>query len=189
MNRADGYGILGLQAGASLADIKTAYRRLAREYHPDLNPDDPEAEEKFRRLVEAYELLTSPEADRTQVSQPQPTPDIRVEVRPAAPPDNLSLADRQLKQDSYQRLQQLLRQRAFPRAVVLTESLAQRLPQDPDVRQWQAITYHRLGRHLVGQGQLEKARLYLKKALRTDPHNRTLWAEVEQDFRRLERLT
>jgi hypothetical protein len=40
----------------------------------------------------------------------------------------------------------------------------------------------------VNERQLEKARIYLKKALRTDPHNRSLWAEVERDFRRIEQL-
>jgi Tfp pilus assembly protein PilF len=40
----------------------------------------------------------------------------------------------------------------------------------------------------VKDGQLDKARIYLKKALKTDPHNRSLWAEVERDFRRMEQM-
>lgn len=76
----------------------------------------------------------------------------------------------------------------FPYAIALLESLARHLPEDPEVRQWQANTYQRWGRRLVEENQVEKARIYLKKALKLDPHNRTLWSEVEQDFRRLETI-
>jgi tetratricopeptide (TPR) repeat protein len=82
----------------------------------------------------------------------------------------------------------LLKYRRFARAIALVEGLAQRIPQDPEVRQWQAIAYQSWGRHLVNERQLDKARIYLKKALRTDPHNRSLWAEVERDFRRIEQI-
>jgi tetratricopeptide (TPR) repeat protein len=51
-----------------------------------------------------------------------------------------------------------------------------------------AIAYQRWGRYLIGEKQQDKARAYLKKALRTDPHNKSLWAEVERDFRRLEKI-
>lgn len=57
----DYYKIMGLKRDASEKDIKTAYRRLARKYHPDLNKDDPSAEEKFKELGEAYEVLRDPE--------------------------------------------------------------------------------------------------------------------------------
>jgi tetratricopeptide (TPR) repeat protein len=105
---------------------------------------------------------------------------------PFNPP--LSDVEKQLKWNAYNQLQQLLKYRRFARAIALVEGLAQRIPQDPEVRQWQAIAYQRWGRHLVNERQLDKARIYLKKALRTDPHNRSLWAEVERDFRRLERM-
>ena len=85
-------------------------------------------------------------------------------------------------------MQGLLKYQRFPRAIALVEGLAQRLPQDREVRQWQAIVYQRWGRQLVNEKQLDKARIYLKKALKTDPHNQALWAEVEQDFRRMERI-
>jgi tetratricopeptide (TPR) repeat protein len=100
----------------------------------------------------------------------------------------LSDIEKQLKWGSYEQLQQLLKDRRFARAIALVEGLAQRLPQDPEVRQWQAIAYSSWGRHLVNERQLDKARIYLKKALRTDPHNRSLWAEVERDFRRMEQI-
>ncbi len=57
----DYYKTMGLARDASEKDIKTAYRRLARKYHPDLNKDDPLAEEKFKELGEAYEVLRDPE--------------------------------------------------------------------------------------------------------------------------------
>jgi molecular chaperone DnaJ len=53
----DFYGVLGLSKDASSADIKKAYRRLSRELHPDANPDDPAAEERFKEVSEAYSVL------------------------------------------------------------------------------------------------------------------------------------
>lgn len=57
----DYYKILGLDKNASEADIKKAYRKLARKYHPDLNPNDKEAQLKFQQLNEANEVLSNPE--------------------------------------------------------------------------------------------------------------------------------
>lgn len=53
----DYYNILGVSEQAEEEQIKQAYRRLAKKYHPDLNPNDSEAEEKFKNVVEAYETL------------------------------------------------------------------------------------------------------------------------------------
>ena len=55
----DYYEVLGISKGASAADIKKAYRKLALKYHPDKNPDDKEAEEKFKEAAEAYEILSN----------------------------------------------------------------------------------------------------------------------------------
>ena len=57
----DYYKILGVNKSASDGDIKKAYRKLARKYHPDLNPNDKEAEKKFKEINEANEVLSDPE--------------------------------------------------------------------------------------------------------------------------------
>lgn len=58
MAKRDYYEVLGVERGASEAELKKAYRRLAMKYHPDRNPDDKESEEKFKEANEAYEILT-----------------------------------------------------------------------------------------------------------------------------------
>ena len=55
------YEVLGVDKNASEAEIKRAYRKVAKKYHPDMNPGDKEAEEKFKEAAEAYEVLSDPE--------------------------------------------------------------------------------------------------------------------------------
>lgn len=58
MSKRDYYEILGVQRNASESEIKRAYRSLAVKYHPDKNPDDPQAEERFKECAEAYAVLS-----------------------------------------------------------------------------------------------------------------------------------
>ena len=58
MAKEDYYDILGVNKGATAAEIKKAYRKMALKYHPDKNPDNKEAEEKFKKAAEAYEVLS-----------------------------------------------------------------------------------------------------------------------------------
>ncbi len=58
------YGVLGLSRGASQDDIRTAHRKLVREHHPDINPGDATAEERFKEIQQAYEVLSNPEKRR-----------------------------------------------------------------------------------------------------------------------------
>ena len=60
ISKDDLYIILEISRGASVNDIKRAFRKLARRYHPDINPGDRQAEERFKRITEAYEVLSDP---------------------------------------------------------------------------------------------------------------------------------
>lgn len=60
----DLYVVLGIERGATLADVKRAYKRLARKFHPDINPGDRMAEAQFRQIAAAYETLSDPDRRR-----------------------------------------------------------------------------------------------------------------------------
>lgn len=64
METKDLYKTLGVSKGASQDDIRRSYRKLARKYHPDANRDDPDAEERFKGIQHAYEILSNPEKRR-----------------------------------------------------------------------------------------------------------------------------
>ena len=61
MAKRDYYEILGIDRSADASTIKKAYRKLAKKYHPDSNPNNAEAAEKFKDVTEAYEILSDPE--------------------------------------------------------------------------------------------------------------------------------
>ena len=247
MNLARHYRTLGLRRGASAREVKSAYRTLVRQYHPDINPDEA-AVEQFLKINDAYTILSEaiqagqqrseqPDAKAIENAAVQRIDDLRVdELREeqsegssgfdgrlqsirltlerlgfntfadsqAAEPYSSSSVDNHppvertdasaaikeetLKQKAYAQLKGLLKQQKFPRAIALVEGLAHRMPQDAEITQWQAIVYQRWGRQLIQEGQTHKARIYLKKALRTDPNNRALWREVNRDFWRLASL-
>ena len=190
MDVEDYYRILGLRSGVSFADVKASYRRLVQQYHPDINPDDLKAKDKFIAVTEAYKFLQTvlpPEEINPRTSATE------VQTQPAAPktmvtprPQNLQEIEQRLKWKTYEQLQRFLQEKRFPQAIALAEALLARLPEDGEVRQWLAIAYQIWGRALITQKQLPKARIYLKKALKTDPYNKTLWSEIQQDFQRLE---
>jgi len=80
---ADYYGILGLTSDATLADVKKAYRRLARQHHHDRNNADPGAIDRFRRITQAYEYLSAHLQDNAHAnghSRPGPTAPPRADV-------------------------------------------------------------------------------------------------------------
>jgi curved DNA-binding protein CbpA len=207
MDFGDCYRVLGLRSGASFVDIKTSYRRLAQQYHPDINPGDKKAQDKFIALTEAYKLLltvvppeemaqrsTQPQEkapESTKTTRPEPVVTVPIEKpRSKAPskPPNLVEIEQRLKWKTYEQLQRFLKERRFPQAIALAEALAERLPEDAEVRQWQAIAYQIWGRALIAEKQLLKARIYLKKALKTDPNNKSLLQEVQRDFQKLEQV-
>jgi len=181
MKLADCYRVLELPEGASLAQVKSAYRRLARRYHPDVNPGDRSAHDKFILLQRAYEQLTRvlptfrPPASSAAAPEPPPPPPI-------------TAFDIELKHAGYRQLQEFLKYRCYDRALSLVEGLASRLPHDAEVRQWQAVTYQCWARQLIRDRQPHTAREYLHRALKADPDNRSLWQEAEKDFRTLDRL-
>ena len=214
MNIENYYRKLELNLEASLEDVKASYRRLARMYHPDVNPKDKRAKDKFIALTEAYKILlkvapaqtelaynstpisttnkkSKSEAVSSQTLTPRETK-VRVTFKQEKEQHQNKLhgseVEKQLKQNYYLQLKQLLKHKRYPRAIALVEGLAQRIPQDWEVRQWQAIAYQRWARHLISERKLDKARNYLKKALKTDPQNLALWEEVEHDFRQLEKI-
>src|SRR5512140_2691706 len=61
MEFVDYYKLLGLEKTATTKDIKNAFRKLARKYHPDLNPNDKDAKRKFQQINEANDVLSDPE--------------------------------------------------------------------------------------------------------------------------------
>jgi curved DNA-binding protein CbpA len=247
MNLARHYRTLDLHRGASSREVKAAYRKLVRQYHPDINPDQA-AVERFIQINDAYTALSealatgethgaierqvqaglgldsrlqhlrqtleklgignfnedplrasaqsSAQFSREQAiaTQPLTQPLNRPEeaVATAQPRQavtaQLSAQEDILKQEAYQQLRDLLKQQKFPRATALVEGLAHRMPNDTEIIQWQAIVYQRWGRRLIDEGQPQKARIYLKKALRTDPNNPSLWREINHDFWQLAHL-
>jgi len=189
------------QQAEQFIQVNAAYRQLMDLVQLTRMGDRPSPPPAPPRPVPRSPHSSQPAAPPTATPSPAAAPNAQTQRSAAAqsgsgirkrPPiqrsPDASPTDHQLKEHVYGRLQQLLRQQRYPRAIALVEGLAQRLPNDLEVRQWLAIAYQRWGRHLVDLKQPEKARTYLNKALRIDPRNRTLWFEVDRDLRRLDSI-
>jgi tetratricopeptide (TPR) repeat protein len=199
------YQLLGICRGASLDELKAAYRSLARKWHPDLNPGDGDAHQRFITLTEAYQALlvgiTTQIERRTTATKATPTTAARATSSTntrSTPPqsDRSSTAtnetdrnESELKWQLYAELQSLLKQQQFLKAIVLIEGLAHHSPDDGQVCQWQGIIYSQYGHQLIQHREFDKARIYLKKAIKVDPHNRQLWQEVDRAFTRITQLS
>ena len=187
------YQLLGICHEASLDDLKTAYRSLARQYHPDLNPDDIDAHQRFITLSQAYQVLLdkiSSPPDQSNYTEPLVSVKVTVTRKtpaPSTPLRQLSKEEIELKRKSYTQVLCLLKHQQFLKAIGLIEGLVQRLPEDIQVHEWQADVYAQFGYQLIERKELNKARIYLKKALKADPHNRQLWQEINRAFDRITR--
>jgi curved DNA-binding protein CbpA len=94
MHQFECYRVLGLPRNASLDDVKTAYRRLARKYHPDINRDDPTAADKFRLVQEAYQLLKNNDGKNEPTVRTNRSPQPGVKVRTTYHTDRTTNSDR-----------------------------------------------------------------------------------------------
>ncbi|MBD2100321.1 DnaJ domain-containing protein [Leptolyngbya sp. FACHB-261] len=211
------YRTLGLTNEATEQDIKSAYRQLARQYHPDVNPGDPTAEAHFKQVALAYQALLTAFQQRSQGHPPSGTsPSVSTSPAPTTPSAGASVPtaastevrfhihnpeqrtptshspqtsqlENEWKRRQLNQLQRLLQRGKWQQAIELAEDLAYRFKDDPEVQQGQGLAYHGWGRKLLDRKRYEQARVYLKKALQADPRNQKLWSEVERDYRRIER--
>ncbi len=197
------YALFGLNPSASVAEIKTIYRQMAKEIHPDLNPDDPTARDRFYTLNQAYQLLLSARSVSDRIDlDPSTQADGRdcwrrrqavrvdaVRVNYVVDPP-LSPPDLQLKQEVFENLEKLIRQENFAKAVSVIDLLVRVVPGRPEILKKQSEIYFKYAQDLVNRRtQLTLARTYLKASLKIDPHNQQRWQAVDRQFNRIERLS
>lgn len=177
------YQLLELVPGASLTDIKAAYRRLARLLHPDLHPTDRHAQKQFVLLNQAYKILQDQVSTDCLITNNNTYLDKTTAIfTKLSPPEN------DLKWSTYRKLQDLLQHRQLNQAVAIVDGLAQRHSQDLHIKQWQGIVYYFLGQHLVDLGQIDKAKIYLKKATKVDSQNIQLSQQINWEYYRITRI-
>jgi tetratricopeptide (TPR) repeat protein len=189
------YQLLGIRQGASLNELKTSYRSLARQWHPDLNPDNIEASHRFIVLSQAYQILLAkisshpaPPVVRTTGST-RSTNSIHYTPQQTAPTPKPRTNKAELKRQLYGDLQSLLQQQQFLKAILIVEGLAQNFPQDNQICQWQGMIYSQFGCQLVKRRKFDQARIYLSKALKVDPDNQQLAKIVNLAFNRIALLS
>jgi len=189
----ESYRQLGLPVGAPLQDIKTSYRRLARQYHPDMHASNNTADqERFIAIHHAYRYLVqyweegSPSATAAVETNSGTAVKVTVKSSNVEPDPPLRPEQQELKVKFQRQWRGFVAEGRFPRAIALLESLARQLPQDQEVQTWQAETYCLWASTLIDQRACEQARTYLKKALRLDPHNRRIWQSVNHQFSRID---
>jgi tetratricopeptide (TPR) repeat protein len=173
----DCYRLFGLTRKASVDDIKSAYRRLALQYHPDINQSDPKAAEKFRQVKDAYNILLKHHATQVKVKVDVTPPQAKETVDP------VQKLKRELK-----RVQKMIREKPCYTTVFFIEELRKRYPNAPEVVHWQAIAYYRWGKELLQQGKYIRARDYLTRVLSTDPQNRGLCYAAKRNLDQLDEL-
>jgi hypothetical protein len=189
------YALFGLNPSASVDEIKTIYRQMAKEIHPDLNPHDPTARDRFYTLNQAYQLLLSAssvservDADANSGEDDRDCVDA-VRVNYVVDPQ-LSPQDLQLKQEVFESLEKLIRQDNFAKAVSVIDLLVRVVPGRPEILKKQSEIYFKYAQDLVNRRtQLRLARTYLKASLKIDPHNQQRWQAVDRQFNRIERLS
>ncbi|WP_373541162.1 DnaJ domain-containing protein [Chamaesiphon sp.] len=183
--------ILQLPESASLADVKIAYRTLARRWHPDLN-SNPNAAEKFIALDNAYknaiELLKAIEASTVDRNRQRPKVDREPAPPPKAaktPPPPLNEHDEQIKTQMLAYIATLTRRGIYRVAIAEIEILQATIGENLEVNRVQAELYKNYGIHLVDCNSFDDARIYFKKALAIDPCVE-LWGKVDRQYDRIQ---
>ena len=187
MRLEDCYRSLGLKSNASRSDIKAAYHRFARQMHPDTQTTPPlssrqsaKLEAQFLSITQAYKQLMAEHPPEVAILSKEDLP---------AETSSAETSAETLKSKTYQRLIQLFGEQRLANAIALVEGLSARLPEDPEVRQWQAIAYQQQGLRLIQEKQYRQAARYLQKAIVTDPTNRTLKSTAHRALQKIQRLT
>lgn len=109
----------------------------------------------------------------------------RQQIHP--PESTLSTEQKLHKLSTLNLIYSLLKRKKWQQAIEVAEKLASQFPSDSKVREWLAVAYHRWARRLIERQYYDPARIYLKKALQADPHNRLLWLAIDRDYKNMER--
>jgi hypothetical protein len=144
MQLSECYRLLGLPRNASPEDVKLAYRRMARKYHPDVNQGDPAAGDKFRLVQEAYQILKNaaagvmpspPPRASTPPTQPKPTP--QTPKQPSQQTSSQSPPSKGTNKAANQKVEPKVEPKVTPKIKVEVKDVRQKqdpLSDDPEVR-------------------------------------------------------